>query len=67
VHLGAIAHAAARMAPANIRGWLWPMAAALAGTRVVLLAHYLSDVLTGLALGVMIDKFVARPLDRKGS
>ena len=49
-----------RFAPDSVRPFVWPGAAALAGTRIVLLAHYLSDVLAGLALGVTIDGFVAR-------
>jgi membrane-associated phospholipid phosphatase len=60
VHVGALAHAAMRMTQPAARPWIWPAAAALASTRIVLLAHYLSDVIAGLALGVVIDKAVRR-------
>ena len=60
VHVGALAQSAMRFAPDSVRPFVWPGAAALAGTRIVLLAHYLSDVLAGLALGVTIDGLVAR-------
>jgi membrane-associated phospholipid phosphatase len=33
---------------------------ALAATRIMLLAHYVSDVVAGLALGVLLDKVVSR-------
>jgi membrane-associated phospholipid phosphatase len=64
VHVGALAHAVAPLVPRKVRPLLWPIAAALSGTRVILLAHYLSDVLAGLAFGIAIDKFVARQFDR---
>jgi hypothetical protein len=35
-------------AGSSVRRFVWPIAAALAGTRIVLLAHYLSDVIAGL-------------------
>jgi membrane-associated phospholipid phosphatase len=60
VHVGALAHAANRLTPEQVAPLVWPVAVALAGTRIVLLAHYLSDVLAGLAFGVMIDTFVGR-------
>jgi membrane-associated phospholipid phosphatase len=41
------------------------VAIALAGTRVVLLAHYLSDVLGGLAFGILINKLVASRFGRR--
>jgi undecaprenyl-diphosphatase len=60
VHVGALAHSAARMASGRGSPLIWGAGAALAATRIVLLAHYLSDVLTGLAIGVIIDKCVGR-------
>ena len=62
VHVGALAPAVARLVPAEVRPLVWPAALALAGTRLLLLAHYLSDVLAGLALGVVINKSAARLL-----
>lgn len=64
VHVGALAPALARIVPARARSLVWPAAATLAGTRVFLLAHYLSDVLAGLALGIVINRSVARLLGR---
>jgi membrane-associated phospholipid phosphatase len=64
VHVGALAPAVAQIVPATARPLVWPAAAALAGTRLLLLAHYLSDVLGGLALGIVINKSVARLLRR---
>jgi membrane-associated phospholipid phosphatase len=39
---------------------IWLSAGALATTRVVLLAHYLTDVLSGLAIGIFVDHIVMR-------
>ncbi len=64
VHVGALAPAVVKMMPAGARPLVWPAAVALAGTRLLLLAHYLSDVLAGLALGIVINKSVARLLAR---
>ena len=64
VHIGAIAPSAARMVPKQFRPFVWLIAAPLAGTRLVLLAHYLSDVLAGLAIGTVIDRFVRRSFRR---
>jgi undecaprenyl-diphosphatase len=58
LHLGAIAGTAARLLPPPGRHLVWPMATVLAGTRIMLLAHYLSDVVAGLAFGALLDKAV---------
>jgi membrane-associated phospholipid phosphatase len=60
LHLGAIAGSAARLLPRPGRHLVWPLASVLAGTRIMLLAHYLSDVVAGLALGAALDKVVGR-------
>src|SRR5216683_5451900 len=39
---------------------IWPSAISLSATRVLLLAHYPSDVAAGLLLGALIDRLVAR-------
>jgi membrane-associated phospholipid phosphatase len=39
---------------------IWLSAAALATSRVFLLAHYLTDVLGGLTIGVSVDHIVRR-------
>jgi undecaprenyl-diphosphatase len=60
VHVGALASALDRFLPARWRLVLWPSAGALATTRIVLLAHYATDVAAGLLIGAMIDRVVAR-------
>ena len=59
VHVGALAAALDRSMPRHYRPLLWPSAAALAASRVLLLAHYVTDVAAGLVLGIMIDRVVA--------
>ena len=60
LHLGAIAGSVARFCPNRFRRFVWPSITALAATRILLLAHYLSDVVAGLALGVALDWVVGR-------
>jgi undecaprenyl-diphosphatase len=60
LHLGAIAGSVARFCPRRFRRFVWPSITALAATRILLLAHYLSDVVAGLALGVALDWGVGR-------
>jgi undecaprenyl-diphosphatase len=43
-----------------LRHIIWLSAAALATMRVFLLAHYLTDVLAGLAIEVGVDHIVRR-------
>ena len=59
VHIGAIASALFRLYPRH-RALVWLMGNGIAATRVVLLAHWLTDVLAGLAMGVLIEKTVQR-------
>jgi len=61
VHVGAVCSAIGRLFPS------WRRAAmiggiGIAGSRVVLLAHWLSDVVVGLATGAAIDRGVSRML-----
>jgi|SRR5579859_7242490 len=63
VHMGAIAGPLTALAPGWLRPFVWPLAAALAGTRTLLLAHYPSDVGAGLAIGFALDRAV-RALSR---
>ncbi len=58
VHVGAIAAAASRWARPGLRPVIWSGAAALAFSRVLLLAHYPTDVAAGRALGVGLDGLV---------
>jgi membrane-associated phospholipid phosphatase len=60
LHLGAVAGSIRRLAPKRFRPLVWPVAAALAASRIMLLAHYPSDVAAGLAMGVLIDRTVGR-------
>jgi PAP2 superfamily len=57
VHIGALASAATRL-PARQRNLLWGVGAGLVATRVVLLAHWVSDVAAGLAVGVVLERML---------
>jgi undecaprenyl-diphosphatase len=57
VHIGALASAASRL-PATQRNFLWGVGAGLVATRVVLLAHWVSDVAAGLAVGVVLERIL---------
>jgi undecaprenyl-diphosphatase len=63
VHMGALASALARMAP-NFRALIWSLGSFVALTRVVLLAHWMSDVVVGEALGITIENTL-NALNRK--
>ncbi|MBV8752099.1 MAG: phosphatase PAP2 family protein [Hyphomicrobiales bacterium] len=69
LHLGALARDLHALSPPALRPLLWPALAGLAASRMLLLAHYPSDVIGGLALGATIDAAVAAvipPPDREG-
>jgi membrane-associated phospholipid phosphatase len=51
---GTLASSLSRVFPAY-RGWFWSVATVLAATRVVLLAHWVSDVAVGLGLGAVLE------------
>jgi membrane-associated phospholipid phosphatase len=55
VHIGALASAASTL-PAKQRNFVWGVGAGLALTRVVLLAHWASDVAAGLAIGALLER-----------
>jgi membrane-associated phospholipid phosphatase len=55
MHVGALA-SAATLLPPRYRNAIWTAGAALVTTRVVLLAHWLTDVVAGLALGVGVER-----------
>jgi hypothetical protein len=57
VHVGALA-SAATVLPKERRNMVWSVGAALVLTRVALLAHWASDVVAGLALGVVTERLV---------
>jgi PAP2 superfamily protein len=60
MHVGAIASAATVLPPAR-RNVVWAIGGGLVLTRVVLLAHWLSDVVVGLAVGALIERLM-RPI-----
>jgi len=55
VHVGALASAASRL-PTRQRNLVWSLGAGLVTTRVVLLAHWMSDVAAGLAVGAILER-----------
>jgi hypothetical protein len=59
VHVGALA-SAATVLPKNQRNIVWSVGAALVLTRIVLLAHWVSDVTIGLAVGVATERLLRR-------
>jgi hypothetical protein len=59
VHIGALASAASRL-PAKQRNVIWSLGAGLALTRIVLLAHWASDVAVGLAVGVLTERLLRK-------
>jgi membrane-associated phospholipid phosphatase len=59
VHLGAVASALSRHHPAY-KAPIWTAAFAIVSTRIVLLAHWPSDVAAGLAIGKGVDFIVSK-------
>jgi membrane-associated phospholipid phosphatase len=59
VHVGTIA-SAATLLPPGPRHAVWTAGAVLSATRVALQAHWLSDVIAGLAMGVLIERTLRR-------
>jgi membrane-associated phospholipid phosphatase len=59
LHVGALA-SAATLLPPKIRNLFWAAGVLLVGTRVVLLAHWFTDVLAGLGLGVIVERLLRR-------
>lgn len=59
LHVGALASAAARL-PRATRNVVWLVGAGLVATRIVLLAHWTSDVIAGLAIGSLTERLLRR-------
>jgi undecaprenyl-diphosphatase len=59
LHMGALA-SAATVLPGRYRFAAWTAALSLSGTRVVVLAHWLSDVVAGFVIGVALERSVRR-------
>jgi membrane-associated phospholipid phosphatase len=62
VHIGALASAASQL-PSTQRNAAWSTGAVLVITRIVLLAHWTSDVVVGLAVGAAIERALRRFTD----
>jgi undecaprenyl-diphosphatase len=59
VHVGALASAAACL-PKRQRNAVWLAGAGLVATRIVLLAHWTSDVLAGFVIGAVAERLLRR-------
>jgi undecaprenyl-diphosphatase len=59
IHVGALASAATVLPPAK-RNLVWSIGAGLVLTRIVLLAHWTSDVIAGLAIGAVVERLLRR-------
>jgi membrane-associated phospholipid phosphatase len=57
LHAGALASAATTLPPAQ-RNSVWAAVSVLVATRVVLLAHWTSDVVAGFAMGVALERLM---------
>ena len=57
VHIGALASAATLLPPAR-RNAVWAVGGGLVFTRIVLLAHWTSDVVAGLAVGALTERLL---------
>jgi undecaprenyl-diphosphatase len=59
LHIGALA-SAATLLPARFRNAIWAAGTVLVTTRIVLLAHWVTDVVAGLILGAGIERGIRR-------
>lgn len=59
LHVGALASAASRL-PRAWRNLAWLVSAGLVATRIVLLAHWTSDVIAGLVIGSLTERLLRR-------
>jgi membrane-associated PAP2 superfamily phosphatase len=57
LHAGALASAATVLSPPQ-RNSVWAAVSLLVATRVVLLAHWMSDVAAGFAIGVILERLM---------
>ena len=57
LHVGALA-SAATLLPTKTRNAIWTTGAVLVTTRIVLLAHWFTDVAVGLVLGVGVERCI---------
>jgi undecaprenyl-diphosphatase len=59
IHVGALASAASEL-PRRRRLAVWSLSSGLLLTRIVLLAHWTSDVACGLAIGMLLERSLRR-------
>lgn len=59
VHMGALA-SAATVLPPRYKIPIWSVALGLSATRIAILAHWVSDVVAGFAIGIVIERIVRR-------
>jgi membrane-associated phospholipid phosphatase len=59
VHVGALTSAASEL-PRRQRNAVWLVGAGLVATRILLLAHWTSDVVAGLAIGAVTERLLRR-------
>jgi len=59
VHMGALA-SAATVLPSRYQIPIWGMALGLSATRIAILAHWVSDVAAGFAIGVALERIIRR-------
>jgi membrane-associated phospholipid phosphatase len=57
MHVGAIASVVSRIAP-KAAPLAWTASVLIASTRIILLAHWVTDVLAGLALGACVERLL---------
>jgi undecaprenyl-diphosphatase len=57
VHIGMLA-GAANLLPASARNAVWAAGAVVSATRLVMLAHWLSDVVAGLVIGGLLERML---------
>lgn len=60
MHLGNVAALAVRQTGVGRSFLIWPLAGVLAGTRMVLLAHWATDVVAGFGMGMGVEALVHR-------
>jgi len=63
MHVGALASAISWIHP-DWKNLAWTIGGVLAATRIIVLAHWASDVVVGLGAGVLIERLL-RPLARR--
>lgn len=59
IHVGAMA-SAATVLPSAKRNLVWSIGAGLVLTRIILLAHWTSDVIAGVAIGAAVERLLRR-------